>query len=59
MMIPMNALGAALATLINRIIPDLYIVSAYAVILTGVLAFNLNRLLHIYRNEMRSPASAV
>lgn len=58
MMIPMNALAAALASLINRVVPDLYIIIAYALILTGVLAFNLYRLRHIYIKETNPVASA-
>jgi len=55
LMIPMNALGAALATVVNRIIPDLVIVIVYAVILIGVLIFNLHRLYGIYKKEYVDP----
>lgn len=58
MMIPMNALAAALASLINRVVPDLYIIIIYGIILVGVQAFNLNRLRHIYIKETTKPADS-
>lgn len=51
MMIPMCSLGSTLATLISRVIPDLFIVIAYFVILLGVFLFNLGRLVTIVKKE--------
>lgn len=50
-MVPANALGSALATLINRVIPDLVIVILYAVVLTGVFAFNIGKFIAVFKKE--------
>lgn len=51
MMLPMITLGSALATLVARIMPDFYIVLCYAIIMIGILAFNLWRLSHLIKKE--------
>jgi len=51
LLIPMISLGAAMATLVSRVMPDLYIVVLYVVIMTGVLIFNLDRLKVIIKKE--------
>lgn len=60
-MIPCISLGATLATLVSRVVPDLYIVVIYFVILTGVLIFNLDRLKDIIKKEtgLKPPAAPV
>lgn len=51
LMVPMISLGATLATLVSKVIPDLYIVIIYGVILTAVFLYNLKRLVAIIKRE--------
>jgi len=51
MIIPAAALASALATVINRVIPDLVIVILYAVVLTGVFVYNIMRFITVVKKE--------
>ena len=54
LMVPMISLGATLATLVSRVIPDFYIVIIYAVILVAVVLYNMKRLIAIIKRETQS-----
>lgn len=51
LMIPMCSLGAAMAALISRVVPDLWIVIIYVIVLIGVFIYSLRRLQRIYKKE--------
>jgi len=56
LMIPMSTVGSTLATLIRKMIPYLFIVIIYAVVMTGVFAFNFNRLMALVKKESTKTA---
>ena len=60
LMVPANALGASLAALINRVIPDVAIIILNACLLTVVFAFNFGKLRMMVKKELLSgkPAAA-
>jgi hypothetical protein len=51
MIIPAAALASALATLINRVIPDLVLVILYAVVMLGVFSYNFMRFIAVVKKE--------
>lgn len=51
MIIPAAALASALATLINRVIPDLVLVILYAVVMLGVFSYNFMRFITVVKKE--------
>ena len=51
MMLPMITLGSALATVVIRLMPDIYITIAYAIIMVGIMLFNVFRLVALMRKE--------
>jgi uncharacterized membrane protein YfcA len=54
MMLPMITIGSALATVIGRLVPEAYLVILYAVIIVGILAFNINRLIKLIAKEKKA-----
>jgi uncharacterized membrane protein YfcA len=56
MMLPMITIGSALATVIGRVIPEVYLVIGYAVTMVGILLFNLNRLKKLVAKETKDAA---
>jgi uncharacterized membrane protein YfcA len=53
MMLPMITLGSAFATIVGRLVPDAYLVIFYAIIMVGILLFNINRLLKLITKEKK------
>ena len=53
LMIPMCSLGSIMATMVSKIIPDLYIVILYAILLIIVLLYNLKKLRLMIQRETR------
>jgi hypothetical protein len=51
LMLPMVSLGAAIASMVGRVLPDVVVVVIYFVSMVGVLLFNLNRLKIIISKE--------
>lgn len=56
MMLPMITLGSALATVVSRLMPDIYITIFYAIIMVGILIFNIFRMLALIRKEAKAVA---
>jgi hypothetical protein len=54
MMLPMITLGSALATVVTRLMPDIIITIAYAIIMAGILVFNVLRLVALVRKEQKA-----
>lgn len=54
MMLPMITIGSALATVIGRLVPEAYLVILYAVIMVGILAFNISRLIKLITKERKA-----
>jgi hypothetical protein len=56
MMFPMISIGSALATVVSRLMPDVYITIFYAIIMVGILVFNIFRLIALVRKETKAAA---
>lgn len=57
MMFPMISIGSTLASVVSKALPDVFITIFYAIIMTGLLVFNIFRLVALIRKEM-TPAAA-
>lgn len=53
MMLPMITIGSSLATIVGRLVPDAYLVIFYAIIMVGILLFNINRLVKLITKEKK------
>ena len=51
LMIPMTTVGASIATVVDQVIPALYLTIAYVLILSCVQAYNIWRLFNIIKKE--------
>lgn len=51
LMIPMTTVGASVATVVNKVIPDLYLTVLFLLILSCVQAYNIWRLVNIIKRE--------
>lgn len=51
LMIPMTTVGASVATVVNKVIPSLYLTVLYVVILSCVQTYNVWRLRNIIKKE--------
>jgi hypothetical protein len=57
MMLPFITVGSTLASVVSRLMPDIYITIFYAIIMTAILVFNIFRLISLVRKEMKAAAS--